>query len=59
MNDKFALSDLQKTYEAILDTSLTTPNFRRRVSRYVYELDEFESNVSHRPARLFKYNGNL
>lgn len=59
MNDKFALSDLQKTYEAILDTSLTTPNFRRRVGRYVYELNEFESNVAHRPARLFKYNGNL
>lgn len=52
---KFTLNEIQQVYEVILGRSLTKQNFRKWVDKYVVELDEKQSTVGHRPAKLFKY----
>lgn len=50
---KFTLLKLQKVQETILDTTLLTANFRRKIAAYVEETDEYTTGAGHRPAKLF------
>lgn len=54
--EKFTLTQLQQVYEAILGESLDKRNFRKRMNNlgYLKELDEFQTGVSYRAARLYK-----
>lgn len=55
---KFKLTQLQKLYEAILDTTLDKRNFRKKVLAMglLEELDEVEQDVAHRAARLYRFD---
>jgi 8-oxo-dGTP diphosphatase len=55
---KFTLADLQKLYEAILGYKFDKPNFRKRIlsMNLLIPLNELQTNVSHRPAKLFKFD---
>lgn len=55
---KFTLSRLQRLYETILGRELDKRNFRKKVLSMdlLVELDEVESNVSHRAARLYRFD---
>lgn len=53
--DLFTLTELQKTYEKILDKPLLKANFRRKISKYVVETDKMTSDAGHRPSKLFKF----
>lgn len=59
MPRKFTLSNLQKVYETILNTTLTKANFRRKIKKYITELEEKEIGKGHKPANLCMYNGYL
>ena len=54
---KFTLRELQTLHERILDRPLDKRNFRREAlaSGLLEELEEWESDVSHRAARLFRF----
>ena len=52
--EKFTLPALQKAQETIMNVSLLPANFRRMVSGYVEETDEYLRGEGHRPARLYK-----
>lgn len=54
--EKFTLTQLQQVYESILGEELDKRNFRKKMSNlgYLKELDEFQTGVSYRAARLFK-----
>ncbi len=54
--EKFTLTQLQQIYEAILGESLDKRNFRKKIINlgYLKELDEFQTGVSYRAARLYK-----
>lgn len=56
--EKFTLLQLQKLYEAILGIELDKSNFRRKIQRMnlLVKLEEWEENVAHRAARLFKFD---
>lgn len=56
--NKFTLSELQDLYEAILDYKFDKPNFRKKILSMdlLIQLDEFQENVSHRPAKLFMFD---
>jgi len=56
--EKFTLTQMQKIYEAILGTTFDKRNYRRKINKmpYLIQLDEFQSNVSHKPARLYSFN---
>lgn len=56
MPDRFTLTSLQNAYELILDKKLLTANFRRKISGYVIETDEFIEGEGFRPAKLFRRN---
>ncbi len=45
-------------YEKILDKKLDKRNFRKKILKMgiVEELDEVETDVSHRAARLYRFN---
>lgn len=53
---KFTLTQLQQIYEAILGESLDKRNFRKKILNlgYLKELDEYQTGVSYRAARLYK-----
>lgn len=55
--EKFTLLQLQKLYESILGKEMDKSNFRRKILRmnFLVKLDEWEANVAHRAARLFKF----
>jgi len=55
---KFTLTQLQKLYEVIMGKALDKRNFRRRVLNYGFLVpqDEKQTNVSHKPAMLYKFN---
>jgi 8-oxo-dGTP diphosphatase len=57
MPEKFTLTDLQSTYEVILDRSLDKRNFRKKIlSREVIEdTGETWMEGRHRPARLYRF----
>ncbi|MBQ4067521.1 MAG: NUDIX hydrolase [Clostridia bacterium] len=52
--EKFTLTSLQRTQEILTGTSLLSANFRRKVSEFVEETDEYTEGAGHRPARLFR-----
>lgn len=52
--EKFTLTQLQRVQETIMDISVLPANFRRKVSEYVIETDEYTSGAGHRPAKLFR-----
>ena len=56
--EKFTLSQLQLFYETMLNTKLDKGNFRKKVKEmpYVVPLNETQSNVSHRPSTLFRFD---
>ena len=55
---KFTLTQLQKLYEIILDRTLDKRNFRKKIlgMEVLQELDEVETDVAHRAARLYRFN---
>ncbi|MFO0788803.1 MAG: NUDIX domain-containing protein [Pirellulales bacterium] len=56
--EKFTLSQLQHLYEVILDRELDKRNFRKKVlsMEIVKETNEIETDVSHRAARLYRFD---
>lgn len=56
--EKFPLRMLQGVYEKILDRSLDKRNFRKKILSMgiLEELDEIETDVGHRAARLYRFN---
>ena len=54
---KFTLSQLRLLYDAVNQTKSDVRNFQKKVMLWknIVTLDEFEKNVPHRAARLFKY----
>jgi 8-oxo-dGTP diphosphatase len=55
---KFTLSQLQRLYEIILETSLDKRNFRKKILAMdlLEELDEVQKDVAHRAARLYRFD---
>ncbi len=55
---KFPLRLLQGLYEKILDRPLDKRNFRKKIlgMGILEELDEIETDVAHRAARLYRFN---
>ena len=56
--EKFTLSQLQRVYEVIFETTLDRRNFRKKIStlNYIIQLSEKEKNVPHRPASLYMFS---
>ena len=55
---KFTLRQLQQLYEVVLERELDKRNFRKKIlsMRILKELEEMESGVAHRAARLYRFN---
>jgi 8-oxo-dGTP diphosphatase len=55
---KFTLTQLQRMYEKILERELDKRNFRKKIlsMELLEELDEVEQDVSHRAARLYRFD---
>jgi 8-oxo-dGTP diphosphatase len=53
---KFSLRELQEVYEAILGVDLDRRNFRKKImlKDWMTDLKEMETDVPHRPGRLYK-----
>ena len=56
--NKFALRQLQHLYEVILDRPLDKRNFRKKILAMdiLVELNEVETDVAHRAARLYRFD---
>jgi len=54
--EKFTLTQLQLVYEGILNKQLDKRNFRKKMQNYGFlkELDEVQTGVAYRAARLYK-----
>ena len=52
--DKFTLTALQRVQETIMNISILPANFRRKISDYVVETEEYTQGAGHRPARLYR-----
>lgn len=55
---KFTLHQIQKLYEAILETELDKPNFRRKLlnMNLLVPCDEKQHDVSHRAATFYRFD---
>ena len=55
---RFTLSDLQSLYESILGRELDKRNFRKKILSvgYVEDTGDLQENVSHRPAKLYRFD---
>ena len=55
---KFTLRQLQQLYEVVLERELDKRNFRKKILSMgiLKELEELESGVAHRAARLYRFN---
>ncbi|MCL4120345.1 UNVERIFIED_CONTAM: hypothetical protein GTU68_000455 [Idotea baltica] len=55
---KFPLRTLQHLYEVVLERTLDKRNFRKKIRSMdvLEELDEIETDVSHRAARLYRFD---
>lgn len=55
---KFTLRQLQNLYEVVLDRELDKRNFRKKIlgMEILQELDEVETDVAHRAARLYQFD---
>ncbi len=56
--EKFTLTAFQKVQETIMNVSVMPANFRRMVSGYVEETDEYVRGEGHRPAKLYRRKNN-
>ena len=58
---KFSLKQLQTLYEVVLDLELDKRNFRRKLKslNILIDLNEQQQEVSHRPAKLYKFDESL
>jgi 8-oxo-dGTP diphosphatase len=56
--EKFTLTQLQKLYETILGVELDKRNFRKKILKmdFLVELEEMQTDVSHRAARLYQFD---
>ena len=56
--EKFSLHQLQNLYESILQIAVDTRNFRKKILSYDFlvELGEKQKKVSHRAAKLYKFD---
>ena len=56
--DKFTLTQLQRLYETVLEKKLDKRNFRNKIikMKLLIDTNEIETNVSHRPAKLYQFN---
>jgi 8-oxo-dGTP diphosphatase len=56
--EKFSLTQLQRLYEKILDRPIDKRNFRKKILKMdiLEELDEVETDVAHRAARLYRFD---
>lgn len=59
--EKFTLTQMQKVYEAIFNTSYDKRNHRRKVNKmnYLIALDETQTGVSHKPARYYRFDRDI
>lgn len=59
--EKFTLTELKKSYETILEQSLLDANFRRKISKMVEPIDEYDTGKGFRSSQMFvhKTNWNL
>lgn len=59
--DKFTLTELQKTYELILNKQLDKRNFRKKIlaGTMLLETDEYTKFGSKRPAKLYKFEPDI
>lgn len=55
---KFTLLELQQLYEAFLGYKMDKPNFRKKIlgMDLLIPLNEVQTNVAHRPAKLFRFD---
>ena len=55
---KFTVKQLQKVYEIVLGSNLDNRNFRKKIfgMDVLRELDEMQTGVAHRAARLYKFD---
>jgi len=58
LNEKFTLTEMQKSYELIMDKKLDKRNFRKKAlgTEGLRELNEFSKTKSKRPARLYTFD---
>lgn len=56
--EKFTLLQLQELYEAILNTKLDKPNFRRKIMKMnlLTDCNEKQTGVAHRAAQLYRFD---
>lgn len=56
--EKFTLTQMQKIYEAIFNTTYDKRNYRRKVNKmsYLIPTSEIQTGVSHKPARYYTFN---
>jgi hypothetical protein len=56
--EKFTLLQLQELYEAILNTRLDKPNFRRKILKMnlLKPCNEKQTGVAHRAAALYRFD---
>jgi 8-oxo-dGTP diphosphatase len=56
--EKFTLTQLQRLYEKVLEAGLDKRNFRKKIEKLdvLEELDEYQKDVAHRAARLYRFN---
>ena len=57
LNEKFTLTEMQKSYELIMEKKLDKRNFRKKAlsTEGLIELDEYTKSSSKRPARLYTF----
>jgi 8-oxo-dGTP diphosphatase len=55
---EFTLTQLQRLYETILETTLDKRNFRKKIlgMDFLVALDEVQKDVAHRAARLYRFD---
>lgn len=56
--EKFTLSAFQLLFETVLDKKFDKGNFRKKIASYKFlkKLNESQTNVSHRPSLLYKFD---
>ena len=58
--EKFAIGQLQKLYEALLNSTYDKANFRKRIlsKKLLISHQEIQKDVPHRPGRLYSFDKN-
>ncbi len=59
--EKFSITELQRLYEATLETKFDKRNFRKKLAKMnlLIDLEEKQQNVSHRAAKLYSFDQNV